>query len=74
MVIQFFYFKPPMQKQDSQHQTKHHLLKPFCIWLQIRSSQMILSYLIKAHLCNKLKSSVNFEFATKCKTVLIKDA
>ena len=49
-VIQFFYFNQPMPKEDSQYQTKHLLLKPFCIWLQIRSSPMILSYYIKADL------------------------
>ena len=74
-VIQFFYFNPPMPKQDSKHQTKYLLLKPFCIWLQIRSSPMILtflSYYIKHDLFSNFKSSGNFEFETKCKMVLIK--
>ena len=63
-------------KQHSQPQTKQLLLKSFCNWLQIRSSPMFWSYYIKADLFSKLssyKTSANFEFATNCKMVLIKD-
>ena len=36
-VIQSFFQKPTELIQDSLHQSKPLLLKPFCIWLQIRS-------------------------------------